>query len=122
MQTRIWIKLAVALSSEIFRQNQDDHLDQAAPTESRTHTHRIQVSDRDILFALDGTTIKNKNWQQGVDYTERGQAFGRKSKEQISSGMAWLGLALQERIFHRTLGNSIEKYDQPKRPHLTVVK
>ena len=30
--------------------------------------------------------------------------------------------ALQEKVVHRMLDNSIEKSDQPKRPHLTVVK
>ena len=30
--------------------------------------------------------------------------------------------ALQERIIRRMLDDSIEKSDQPKRPHLTVVK
>ena len=30
--------------------------------------------------------------------------------------------ALQERVLHRMLENSIEKSNQPKRPHLTVVK
>jgi hypothetical protein len=30
--------------------------------------------------------------------------------------------ALQETVIHRLLDNSIEKPDQPKRPHLTVVK
>ena len=29
---------------------------------------------------------------------------------------------LQEKVVHRMLDNSIEKSDQPKRPHLTVVK
>ncbi|MDB4409332.1 hypothetical protein N9235_00760 [Gammaproteobacteria bacterium] len=29
---------------------------------------------------------------------------------------------LQERVVHRMLENSIDKSDQPKRPHLTVVK
>ena len=30
--------------------------------------------------------------------------------------------ALQEMVVHRMLDNSIEKSDQPKRPHLTIVK
>ena len=30
--------------------------------------------------------------------------------------------ALQENVVHRMLDKSIEKSDQPKRPHLTVVK
>jgi hypothetical protein len=30
--------------------------------------------------------------------------------------------ALQEKVVHRLLDSSIEKSDQPKRPHLTVVK
>ena len=30
--------------------------------------------------------------------------------------------ALQETVIHRLLDNSIVKSDQPKRPHLTVVK
>ena len=30
--------------------------------------------------------------------------------------------ALQEKVVHRMLENSIDKTDQPKRPHLTVVK
>ena len=30
--------------------------------------------------------------------------------------------ALQETVIHRLLDNSIDKPDQPKRPHLTVVK
>ena len=29
---------------------------------------------------------------------------------------------LQERIIHRMLDKSLEEHDQPKRPHLTVVK
>jgi hypothetical protein len=31
-------------------------------------------------------------------------------------------VALQEKVVHRLLDSSIEKSDQPKRPHLTVVK
>ena len=30
--------------------------------------------------------------------------------------------ALQEKVVHRMLDNSIEGHEQPKRPHLTVVK
>ena len=30
--------------------------------------------------------------------------------------------ALQEMVVHRLLDNSIEESDQPKRPHLTIVK
>jgi hypothetical protein len=30
--------------------------------------------------------------------------------------------ALQEKIVHRMLEKSVEEHDQPKRPHLTVVK
>jgi hypothetical protein len=29
---------------------------------------------------------------------------------------------LQEKVVHRMLDKSLEKHDQPKRPHLTVVK
>jgi hypothetical protein len=30
--------------------------------------------------------------------------------------------ALQEKVVHRMLDKSVEEHDQPKRPHLTVVK
>ena len=30
--------------------------------------------------------------------------------------------ALQEKVVHRMLDKSVEEHDQPKRPHLTIVK
>ena len=48
----------------------------------------VRVTDGDTIIVLDAKNIQHKIRLQGIDAPEKGQAYGTKSKEHLSSTVA----------------------------------
>jgi hypothetical protein len=78
------------------------------------------IADIIASYSNEDKTLQESAADLGAMILEREEeCYGRHSKRLAELKEL---AALQEKVVHRMLDKSVEEHDQPKRPHLTVVK